>query len=108
MKQQISPKIFFSILAVILLVVGIVLYRQATDPIYHNEPDEEDAQSQFSKGPSPSLSNPDPKEGTPKKGIKAKPPGKDGTAPQGATLVKPEAGNKSEEPAPAGASSKSN
>jgi len=49
MKTQISPKVFFAVLAVFLAILGTLLYRQATDPLYHREPDEEAARKQFLK-----------------------------------------------------------
>lgn len=88
MKQQISPKIFFGILAAILAVVGTFLYRQATDPIYHKEPGEDDARSQFSKGPSPSTSDSASKAEATNKKVEMKPQGKGEDVSQGATPAK--------------------
>jgi len=45
MKQQVSPKLFFAVIALVCLVVGVILYRQATDPLYHHDPDEETART---------------------------------------------------------------
>jgi hypothetical protein len=54
MKKQIPPSVFFTILTIFVVFVGYLLYKQATDPIYHHEPTDEDAIKQFSKGPSAS------------------------------------------------------
>lgn len=59
MKQQVSPKLFFAVIALVCLAVGTLLYRQATDPLYHNEPDEEMARRQFSKPAAASASAPE-------------------------------------------------
>lgn len=71
MKQQVSPKLFFAVIALVCLAVGFVLYRQATDPLYHFEPDEEAAQRQFTK-PAPAASSSAPA----KEGVAAKPKAK--------------------------------
>jgi hypothetical protein len=64
MKQQVSPKIFFAVIAIVCLAMGAILYRQATDPLYHHEPDEEAARRQFSKPAS--ASSPSAPEKSPK------------------------------------------
>lgn len=57
MTKKVSPKLFYTIITVVCLVVGMILYRQATDPLYHVEPDEEAARRQFTK-PAPAASDP--------------------------------------------------
>ena len=61
MKKQVPPSVFFVVLTIFVAFVGYLLYKQATDPIYHHEPTDEDAIRQFSKQPAPPKSEGAPK-----------------------------------------------
>lgn len=41
MNKQIPPAIFYVVIAIVFLVVTVILYRQATDPLYHRDPEEQ-------------------------------------------------------------------
>ena len=38
MNLTISRRLFYSVIAVVALVIGVALYRQATEPLYHVDP----------------------------------------------------------------------
>ena len=41
MKKELPPSVFYAVVGVVMLVLGVLLYRQATDPLYHRHPDEQ-------------------------------------------------------------------
>jgi len=41
MRKQIPAPLFYGIVAVVFAVVVVLLYREATDPLYHRHPDDQ-------------------------------------------------------------------
>lgn len=41
MKKQIPSSVFFVVLLATVCVVGFFLYKQATDPLYHRDPNDQ-------------------------------------------------------------------
>ena len=39
MNVKIPRPVFYTTIAVVALVIGIFLYREATDPLYHRDPE---------------------------------------------------------------------
>jgi Tfp pilus assembly protein PilO len=82
MNQKVSPKVFFAVLAMVVLVMGFLLYRQATEPLYHHEPTEEEAMRQFAKPEMGKEAQTAPKGNTPNATKPAPPSSEKDRAPQ--------------------------
>lgn len=41
MKRPIPPAVFYITIAVAFFIAIVILYRQATDPLYHRDPDDQ-------------------------------------------------------------------